>query len=106
MSRRSIALVVALIGSACGGGTAATSADEPQTAREKQLREARASGEIDDSDQKWSKWQYSGDRADCFFVLGRRCFKTEKAACEAARCKPGVKCVAIGGGPARVSCAR
>jgi hypothetical protein len=35
-------------------------------------------------------------------VLGRRCFKTRKAACAAARCK--TRCEVEGGGPATVSC--
>jgi hypothetical protein len=38
-------------------------------------------------------------------VLGRKCFKTEKAACTAAACK-ATKCEVVGGGPATVSCHR
>jgi hypothetical protein len=75
---------------------------EPRTARDKQLREARANGEVDPPASKWAGWRYQGDRADCFYVLGRRCFKTEKAACAAAKCKK--KCEISGGGPAAVTC--
>jgi hypothetical protein len=81
-----------------------SSPNEPQTAREKQLREAKASGEVDPQGAKWGKWRYTGDRRDCFFVVGKRCFKTEASACAAARCKATQKCKAVGGGPAIVSC--
>lgn len=89
---------------ACGGN--ASSADEPQTAREKQLLEAKKSGELDkDKDKKWGTWRYSGDRNDCFYVVGRKCFKTEPAACKSLACdKKKKKCTVVGGGPATVSC--
>ena len=94
-------LVLVLLG--CGGSK---TTDEPTTAKEKQLREAKASGEYNASDKNWGAWRYSGDRNDCFFVVGRRCFKTETAACSAARCKKGKKCNTVGGGPASVSCSK
>jgi len=100
---RSLALVV-LLAVGCWGGVAPRS-DDPTTAREKQRREAEASGETDTSHGKWSAWRYTGDRNDCFFVVGRRCFKTEAAACSAARCG-NRKCETTGGGPASVSCAK
>lgn len=110
MSLRSARLVLVLILAAggCGGnGPAKPSPNEPKNAREKQLQEAKASGEADPASQpSWGKWRYTGDRADCFFVVGRRCFKTEKAACQAARCKQGKKCEVTGGGPATVACAK
>lgn len=77
---------------------------EPQTAREKQYAEAKKSGELDEGDSKWRKWRYTGDRKDCFFVAGRKCFKTENAACRAARCKAPLACKTSGAGPATVSC--
>ena len=77
---------------------------EPQTAKEKQYAEAKQSGEIDDGNSKWGKWRYTGDRKDCFFVAGRKCFKTENAACKAAACKGGAKCKSTGAGPATISC--
>lgn len=89
---------------ACGG--AAKTADEPQTAREKQLLEAKKNGELDDNKGKqWGTWRYSGDRGDCFYVVGRKCFKTKKAACGSLSCdKKKKKCDVVGGGPATVSC--
>ena len=68
------------------------------------MQEARASGEVDKSNGKWGGWRYQGDRKDCFFVVGRRCYKTENAACQAARCKAPKSCNSVGGGPATVSC--
>ena len=102
MSLRSIVALVLARGLGCGGGKPAS--DEPTTAKEKQAREAFQAGE-DDGGQKWGGWRYQGDRADCFFVVGRKCFKTEVAACQAARCKPS-KCETAGGGPATVPCAK
>lgn len=99
MSLRALVLLFAV---ACGGTT--VDSDEPQTAKEKQMIEAKASGEADGGNAKWGKWRYEGDRKDCFFVLGRRCFKTENAACQAAHCKAPKKCVAVGGGPATMTC--
>ena len=98
MSLRTVALVLLV---ACGGST--VSSDEPQTAKEKQLREAKAAG--DTSAGKWGGWRYQGDRSECFFIVGRRCFKTETAACSAARCGKK-KCAVTGGGPAAVACAK
>lgn len=102
MSLRWSYVAFVLIIGACGGGAAPTSKNEPTTAKEKQLRDAKAEGEVDDTKTKWGKWRYTGDRNDCFFVVGKKCFKTEKAACSSLRCKG--KCEASGGGPAIVAC--
>jgi hypothetical protein len=50
--------------------------------------------------------RYQGDRKDCVFLVGKKCFKTESAACEAAHCKAPTKCEAEGGGPATMKCAK
>jgi hypothetical protein len=111
MSPRPARLVVALIlgiAAGCGGGggsKGSTSANEPTTAKEKQLLEAKASGEADGPAQAgWGKWRYTGDRNNCFYVAGNKCFKTEEAACGAMKCKAGQKCKSTGAGPATVAC--
>jgi hypothetical protein len=113
MSLRSACLVVALIlGTAvgCGGGgggsgRTSSSAKEPKNAKEKQMMEAKASGEVDGTTQTgWGKWRYTGDRSNCFYVAGNKCFKTEVAACQAMKCKPTQKCKSSGAGPATLSC--
>jgi len=92
---------------ACGGpDRQAVEPGEPQTAKEKQYAEAKKAGEVDEGDSKWGKWRYTGDRKDCFFVAGRKCFKTEAAACKASGCKGGTKCKSSGAGPATVSCSK
>ena len=103
----SIVLLAACV-AACGG--ADTNADEPQTAREKQYDEAKANGELDGSGGRgWGGWRYQGDRNECFYVVGRRCFKSKKTACATA-CRVPVKtaaasmCTIDGGGPASVTC--
>ncbi|MDQ3365919.1 MAG: hypothetical protein M3680_10880 [Myxococcota bacterium] len=118
MSLRSISILLALglalglalvSASGCGGGgptTTRTSSGEPQTAKEKQYADAKAAGEVDGSNTKWGKWRYTGDRNDCFFVAGRRCFKTENAACQASKCKAPLACKSTGAGPATMSCAK
>lgn len=83
---------------------------EPQTAREKMLAEEKAKSAEDkdappDTGKKWKRWRYQGDRNACFFVVGAKCFKTENAACQAAKCKSPAKCATQGAGPATVMCA-
>ncbi|HTR54364.1 MAG TPA: hypothetical protein VMJ10_26910 [Kofleriaceae bacterium] len=86
---------------ACAGPQADSSG--PQTAKEKQLAEAKATGDIDPPSSKWGGWRYQGDRSDCFYVVGRKCFRSKKVACSAARC--AVKdCKIVGGGPATIRC--
>jgi hypothetical protein len=104
MSLRMISLgLVAALALGCGGD--APRSGDPTTAKEKQRREAAAAGETTASGGKWGGWRYTGDRDQCFFVVGRRCFKTEASACAAARCGAR-KCETTGGGPATVACAR
>lgn len=92
--------VVIVLATGCAG--AKVDPDEPQTAAEKQRRDAEKNGTADSDGGKWAGWRYKGDRNDCFFVVGRSCFKTEKAACNATKCK--VDCKVFGGGPATVTC--
>lgn len=96
----SLRVVVLAFVVACG---ATPTADEPQTAREKQLKEARDK-DPDAAQKSWGKWRYGGDRSKCFYVVKGKCFKTEKVACQAAKCKAPQKCNAVGGGPATVRC--
>ncbi len=81
---------------------------EPQTAREKMLAEQKANpdeeGGAPTNSKKWSGWRYQGDRKDCFFLVGKRCYKTQKQACAAAKCKAPSKCSLEGAGPQTVKC--
>jgi len=92
-----------------------TKKGEPQTAREKMLAEEKThpkEGEEDGGDpsgasgKKWGRWRYQGERKECFFVVGAKCFKTENAACQAARCKAPTKCTTDGAGPVTIKCAK
>jgi hypothetical protein len=94
----------ALFGVGLGCGAPPVDPKEPQTAAARARAEAKASGD-DGGGKQWGGWRYQGERDDCFFVIGRRCFKTEEAACKAARCG-AKKCVVDGGGPASVRCAK
>lgn len=102
MSLRSLWLV-ALLGplGACGGDS--NEANEPTTAREKMRRED-AKNKDDAPTKSWGKWRYKGDAESCFFRVGSKCFKTEAAACSAARCKKPTTCTTEGAAPALVSC--
>jgi hypothetical protein len=104
MSLRAVWVLLACVLSSCGGDSMRVKQGEPQTAREKMLAEQKAKPEEDQdpSGKKWSGWRYQGERKECFFLVGRRCFKTEKAACQAARCK--AKCLTEGAGPAMLKC--
>jgi hypothetical protein len=103
MSLRTISLVlIACVTVGCG----APRSDEPTTAKEKQQRAADSSGVVEVQPKQRPGWRYTGDRENCFFVFGRRCFKTETAACTAARCGSGGTCETTGAGPARVACVK
>lgn len=104
MSLRTIATgLLASLALSCGGSPRS---DEPSAARGNQRREPDAAGQTGPTTTgTWSGWRYTGDRDECFFVVGRRCFKTEAAACAAARCGKA-RCEVTGGGPAAVACAR
>lgn len=106
MSRSPTSIVIAVaLALGCGGPVTKTDPNEPQTARQKQLREAKASGELDEGNaSKWGNWRYQGDRKDCYYIVGRRCFKTAAAACKVAACRAPAKCHATGGGPATLTC--
>lgn len=106
MSLRLLALAITIL-VGCGGESMKVKKGEPQTAREKMLAEEKQNPtDKDDSGtgKKWGRWRYQGDRKNCFFLVGNRCYKTERAACGAAKCKAPRKCVANGGGPAMVAC--
>ncbi len=106
MSLRAVALLALLV-TACGGESMKVKKGEPQTAREKMLAEQKANPDKDDAPtgkRYGGGWRYQGDRKDCFFLVGRKCYKTENAACQAAHCKSPAKCATEGAGPATVKC--
>jgi len=97
--------LVAVSWLAAGCGAPLQASDEPATAKDKQRRDAEASGTADAPSAGHQGWRYTGDRNDCFFVVGHRCFKAEAAACTAAKCGK-TECVVTGGGPATVTCGK
>ena len=108
MSLRAVTLLVAC-SLACSSGSMKTRKGEPQTAREKMLAEQKANPEEGDATgtgKKWGRWRYHGERKECFFVFGAKCFKTENAACQAARCKAPLKCLTEGAGPTTLKCGK
>lgn len=99
--RLGVLLVFAV--SSCSGSS---STNEPTTAKQKQLQAMKGSANADESgDPRWKGWRYTGTRAECFYIVGRRCFKTVKAACDTTACR-GSTCDVVGGGPATVTCKR
>jgi hypothetical protein len=116
MSWRSVSLLACFV-LACGAGKMRVKKGEPQTARDKMLAEEKAKTQDGDGDaseaemkppgsKKWNGWRYQGERKDCFFLVGKKCFKTEKAACAAAKCKAPSTCETEGAGPAMLSCSK
>lgn len=89
-----------------GCGSPPPPSNGPKTAVEKQRLEARTEEpEVKPPPgKKWGGWRYKGDRKDCFFLVGRTCFKTKDSACEAAVCAAPKKCDVEDGGPSIVSC--
>jgi hypothetical protein len=110
MSLRVLAVVlpIGIALASCGGESMKVRKGEPQTAREKMLAEQKANPEKDDagppSKRYGGGWRYQGDRKDCFFLVGRKCYKTENSACQAAHCKAPTKCTSEGGGPVTIKC--
>jgi hypothetical protein len=102
MSARVMILATLLALTACGGPEIDPKA--PQTATERARLEAEENGELPPKGKNWGGWRYQGDRKDCFFTVGRKCFKTETAACAAAKCGKATKCMSNGAGPATISC--
>lgn len=102
MNVRVLIVATLLAQVACGGPE--IDPQEPQTATERARREAEENGELPPKGKSWGGWRYQGDRKECFFTVGRKCFKTELAACNAAKCGKGGKCVSAGAGPATISC--
>ncbi|HEY4242162.1 MAG TPA: hypothetical protein VGM88_20225 [Kofleriaceae bacterium] len=100
VSPRAALLALLLAGAGCADTTVADK-NEPTTAKEKQRREAEAKGELDAPADHGKGWRYDGDRNDCFFVVGHKCFKTQDAACKTCGAK---SCSVTGGGPAQVTC--
>ena len=107
MSPRALLLVAVLAGCADSSETPHKKGHhEPRNAKEKQRIEAAKDKDNQPDGRKWGGWRYQGARDECFFVVGRQCFKTENEACGAAHCKAPKKCETTGGGPATVACAK
>jgi hypothetical protein len=67
------------------------------------IREPADPETVSGQGKRWGGWRYAGDRDDCFFLVGRKCYPTEAAACKAAKCGRR-KCDVDGAGPATVRC--
>jgi hypothetical protein len=99
--------VLLLLAVACSSSSMQTRKGEPQTAREKLAAEQKEHPDDDSgTGKKWRRWRYQGERKDCFFVVGAKCYKTEPVACQAARCKAPAKCTRDGAGPVTITCAK
>jgi hypothetical protein len=107
---RAVVVAIALCALACGAAPRKHKTNHrDETAAEYQRRKAKEAGELDDDSDagKWGGWKYQGNRDDCRFVLGRKCFTKRDEACKAAKCGGKTpKCAVDGGGPAIVSCAK
>lgn len=113
MRRLVAVMLVAIAVHACGG--APLPPDEPRDTAgarphkrtgkhgSEAVREPESGDKVSGKGKQWGGWRYGGSRDECFFVVGRKCFASEAAACKAAKCG-GKRCVADGGGPATVKC--
>ncbi len=99
-------LLLALLATlALGCGSPPPPSNGPKTAVEKQRLEAKSDPDLKPpAGKKWSGWRYKGHRDECFFLVGRTCFKTRDDACDAAACAAPKKCDVEDGGPSIVSC--
>ena len=87
------------------GAKAAVEAKKAKKARHgsEAIREKPEGDKVSGDGKAWSGWRYAGSRDDCFFLVGRRCFATEKSACKAAKCGKK-RCVGDDGAPPTMRC--
>ena len=94
---------------ACGGA-ADTNGTTPRNRASKQRDAKTTQADYEDensvgmSQQRVSRWRWKGARKDCFYVVGNKCYRTEKAACSAAGCTKRSDCEIDDGAPMNVSC--
>jgi hypothetical protein len=107
---RSVAVafaVLALIalgcgGAADGGGTTPRSRSSAKRADEQPKADYDDENSVGMSGKRVTRWRWKGSRKDCFYVVGNKCFESEKAACKAAGCKRD--CRTDDSAPVQVSC--
>ncbi len=94
----------------CGGGAVnegntARSRNAKAKAPPEKVRNYEDENNVGMSETRVSRWRWKGDRKQCYYVVGNRCFTTERAACKAAKCRGGAKkCVTDNSAPVNVSC--
>jgi|GEM_PF-1087282 len=111
---RVTALLAGALVAGCGGPLAEDTTPRGNVAGAPQARAQRTTPKRDAnyedensvgmSQERVNKWRWQGDRKECYFVTGNKCFVTAKQACKAARCgKRGCE-IDDEGAPARVMC--
>lgn len=90
---RTVCILLVILG-ACGGPQEESAGNEDP---------GKAPEEVSAEGKKWRGWRWKGKGDDCFFLHDRRCFKSFKRACKAAKC--GKKeCVGDDAAPQNVYC--
>ena len=100
-------LVFALPGCATGGAVSqsdgATSKKNKSTVRRQKKKDKYEP--LSRKGKRWGGWRYRGKSDDCFYRHGRRCYKTEKKACAAAKCsRKNKECLLTSGAPRVAYC--
>ncbi len=89
-------MLLSLLLASCGGSEApkpSAPAAAPPPAKSESTPEGKS----------WGGWRWKGDRDQCFYTLGKRCFADLKSACAAAKCGTAA-CIHDDGAPASVTC--
>ena len=99
---------------ACGGSLpndttprgSMAGATQPRSARTSAVKQGTYQDEnsVGMSDERVRKWRWEGDRKECYFVTGNKCFTSSKKACRAAKCGQRGCEIEDEGAPARVMC--
>lgn len=86
-----VAFALGSCGGSGGGGDEATTPGSKRRARNsgsspERTREYQDSNSVGMTDTRVSKWRWKGDRKDCFYIVGNKCFDDKTKACKAAGC--------------------
>jgi hypothetical protein len=91
---------------ACGGSSASTESDEPESDTESdESVDPDEDNEMAARGKDLSAWRWEGDRKACFYLHDGRCFRKLEAACRAAGCGDSL-CKHDKSAPSVVSCGK
>jgi len=96
-------MTLSLLATGCGSNTSKPAGTPEKKSTAAHREHAPDKDAVSEKGKKWGGWRWKGDREDCFYVVGNKCFAKERNACAAAKCGKSA-CLVKPGAPAKVSC--